>query len=213
MLHRKNFKKLLFFGLLTIILISLYVTILPQPFYEINPTNSTLGFSHIYVINLAYRTDRRHRMETIASFHSLDFDFFTAISKDDNKTLNEYKTIGVGPSHKACYVSHYKVWELIAHHRYESALILEDDVDFEMNISPIMSKVHRDVPADWEMLYLGHCSDEGDGNIFFKLLNWLNKSLIRLFKSKSASLYTCLCHFIFGCLQAIKRNYQYNITD
>jgi len=121
-------------------------------------------------------------METIASFHSLDFDFFTAISKDDNKTLNEYKTSGLGLSHKACYVSHYKVWELIAHHRYESALILEDDVDFEMNISSIMSKVHSDVPADWEMLYLGHCTDEG--NIFFKLHNWLDKSLIRLFKSK-----------------------------
>src|SRR5436305_2043968 len=129
MLHRKNLKKLLSFGLLTIILISLYVTLLPPSllFYEINPT-STLGFSHIYVINLAYRTDRRHRMEAIARFHGLDFDFFTAISKDDNKTLNEYKA-SVGPSHKACYVSHYKVWELIAHNRYENTLILEDDVD------------------------------------------------------------------------------------
>src|ERR1044072_8520191 len=135
MLHRKNLKKLLSFGLLTIILISLYVTILPPSlFYEINPMNSTLGFSHIYVINLAYRTDRRQRMEAIARFHSLDFDFFTAISKDDDKTLNEYKTSGVGPSHKACYVSHYKVWELIAHRRYENTLILEDDVDFEMDI-------------------------------------------------------------------------------
>ncbi|CAI2185943.1 17959_t:CDS:1 [Funneliformis geosporum] len=118
-------------------------------------------------------------MEAIANALSLDFDFFTAISYD-NETLNEYKS-DLSPSHKACYVSHYKVWELIAHQKYESALILEDDVDFEMNISSIVFKVHRDLPVNWEMVYLGHCSNEGD--YFFKFHHWFNKSLYKLFKS------------------------------
>ncbi|CAG8629982.1 1280_t:CDS:1 [Funneliformis caledonium] len=122
-------------------------------------------------------------MEAVANVLSLDFDFFKAIS-NDSETLNEYKS-DLAPSHKACYVSHYKVWELIALQKYESALILEDDVDIEMSISSIVSKVHRDLPGNWEMVYLGHCSDEGD--YFFKFRRMLNPSLYKLFKSNSPS--------------------------
>ncbi|CAG8559710.1 12070_t:CDS:1 [Acaulospora colombiana] len=100
-------------------------------------------------------------MEAVANALNLDFDFFEAISKDDYKTLNEYES-DLAPPQKACYVSHYKVWQLVAQ-RNSSALILEDDVDFEMNISSVMLEILRILPADWEMLYLGHCSQEDFG--------------------------------------------------
>ncbi|CAG8789012.1 4505_t:CDS:2, partial [Gigaspora margarita] len=34
-----------------------------------------------------------------------------------------------------------------------------NDVDMELNITDIMTEVHRYLPNDWDMLYLGHCAD------------------------------------------------------
>ncbi|KAJ1962709.1 hypothetical protein GGI12_002491 [Dipsacomyces acuminosporus] len=49
----------------------------------------------------------------------------------------------------------------------ETALILEDDVDMEIDLrerhAGIMSEIHRRYGRDWDMLYLGHCvSDTGE---------------------------------------------------
>ncbi|CAG8784408.1 5210_t:CDS:1, partial [Acaulospora morrowiae] len=55
------------------------------------------------------------------------------------------------------------VYESIVRNGYNSSLILEDDVDVEMSISSIMTDVHRILPTDWEMLYIGHCSWEKGG--------------------------------------------------
>ncbi|CAG8712580.1 11410_t:CDS:2 [Funneliformis caledonium] len=89
-------------------------------------------------------------MKVIANVFSLDFDFFKAIS-NNSETFNEYKN-DLTPSYKACYVSYYKVWKLIALQKYESALILEENVDIEMSISSIVFKVYCGLPGNWEML-------------------------------------------------------------
>ncbi|RIB23346.1 glycosyltransferase family 25 protein [Gigaspora rosea] len=201
----KNLQIVIIFSIL-INLTFLYILFSPSNnsethFYEFNVTNRTLGFGHIYAINLANRQDRRHRMEAIASSHNLDFEFFTAISKDDYETLNQYKS-DLDPSHKACYVSHYILWELIAHNRYMSALILEDDVDFEMDIVSIMSKVYRVLPADWEMLYIGHCSSEG--SIFFKIRQWFDNSLFQLLKSDTPACAHAYAISYSGALKLLK---------
>ncbi|CAG8535231.1 17522_t:CDS:1, partial [Cetraspora pellucida] len=125
--------------------------------------NSTLGFDHIYVINLEYRTDRREKMEAIANQLNLNFNFFPAVSKYDKKELGNFNSGQLLNSHKACYVSHYKIYQSIIRNGYNSALILEDDVDIEMNIVNIMTDVLLSLPPDWEMLYLGHCSWEMNG--------------------------------------------------
>lgn len=124
--------------------------------------NRTLGFEHIYVINLAYRLDRRARMDAIANSLNLDFDFFPGVSSEDVDILKEYD-FNIAPNHKTCYVSHYRVYESIVQNGYGSALILEDDVDFETNTSSIMREIYRVLPTDWEMFYPGHCTWEGEG--------------------------------------------------
>ncbi|RIA97804.1 hypothetical protein C1645_813686 [Glomus cerebriforme] len=138
----------------------------------------------------------------MANVLDLDFDYFMGIS-NDSKILDEYKS-DLAPSHKACYVSHYKVWELIAYHNYESALILEDDVDFEMDISRIMTKVHRYLPAYWEMLYLGHCSYEGDDDFYVKSHRWLGHYFVGLFKSKAPACTHAYAISSFGASKLLK---------
>ncbi|CAG8769925.1 10362_t:CDS:1, partial [Racocetra fulgida] len=94
--------------------------------YELN---NTLGFSHIYVINLINRQDRREKLEILAKKLNLKFEFFPAVSQDDENELKELevKNSILKPSQIACYLSHYKVYQSIIQHGYDSALILEDD--------------------------------------------------------------------------------------
>ncbi|CAG8676941.1 11349_t:CDS:1, partial [Dentiscutata heterogama] len=127
-------------------------------------SNSTLGFGHIYVINLLSRPDRRKKLETLANKFNLDIEFIPAVSKDDEEAQVDPRS-GLRSTHKACYLSHYRTYKLIEERGYESALILEDDIDIELNIASIMTDIHQIVPSDWEILYLGFCSNwEGWGD-------------------------------------------------
>ncbi|CAG8522927.1 369_t:CDS:1 [Cetraspora pellucida] len=120
--------------------------------------SSTLGFDHIYLINLAKRPDRLEKMKTMVNALNLDVEYFTAISTDDHKTLDRFNNATyMNATHKACFVSHYLIYLSIAYNRYESALILEDDVDIELNITSIMTYIHSVLPSDWDLLYIGHC--------------------------------------------------------
>ncbi|RIB08464.1 glycosyltransferase family 25 protein [Gigaspora rosea] len=131
------------------------------------PFNRTLGFNHIYIIHLKNRIDRRERLEEISSYLGLDFDYFPAISKNDKQILSRYGSADMNLQQKACYLSHYFLYKQIIDKGYNSVLILEDDADFELNITAVIADIYRDLPASWDMLYLGHCF-EGIGELVGK---------------------------------------------
>ncbi|CAG8568775.1 10152_t:CDS:1, partial [Diversispora eburnea] len=145
----------------------LYIYNRPFGFYK-----KTLGFDHIYCINLPSRSDRRGKIDIIAKFHDLDIDFVKAISSKDTETLDRYLTYGVAPQHKACYVSHYKTYELIVSNNYQSALILEDDVDFEVNIKDFLNEIQPFLPINWDMFYLGNCAWDTSNTIYYNGKNY-----------------------------------------
>ncbi|RIB30805.1 hypothetical protein C2G38_2026579 [Gigaspora rosea] len=99
-------------------------------------------------------------MEAIANQLNLNFDYFPAVSKFDRKELEKFNSGKLLTSQKACYISHYKVYQSIIANGYDSALILEDDVDIEMNIVNIMTDILPNLPSGWDLLYLGHCGWE-----------------------------------------------------
>ncbi|RHZ62860.1 hypothetical protein Glove_334g37 [Diversispora epigaea] len=140
-----------------------YLYIYNRPF---GSYNSTLGFDHIYCINLPFRSDRREKINVIAKFHNLDIDFVEAINFKDTKTLKHYSA-SLAPQHKACYASHYKTYELVVSNNYQSALILEDDVDFEINIKDFLNEIQPFLPNDWEMYYLGNCAWDTSNTIYY----------------------------------------------
>ncbi|CAG8837314.1 39955_t:CDS:1 [Gigaspora margarita] len=49
------------------------------------------------------------------------------------------------------------IYSSIIYNRYDSALILEDGVDMELNITSIMTNNHSLLPLDWDLLNIGHC--------------------------------------------------------
>ncbi|RHZ47036.1 hypothetical protein Glove_595g19 [Diversispora epigaea] len=135
--------------------------VLDERILDTKESPSTLGFDHIYVINLDFRIDRKEKIQMIANHHNLDFDIFPAVSNDDIKTLDKYNST-MSSRYKACYVSHYKVYESIVTHGYNSTLILEDDIDMEEDIKKIVEEeVLPYLPENWDLLYLGSCAAGG----------------------------------------------------
>ncbi|CAG8636230.1 12687_t:CDS:1 [Acaulospora colombiana] len=87
---------------------------------------------------------------------NLTFDFFPAVSKFDSKTLKKYNS-SLSDDRKACYAGHYEVYRSIINNGYRNALILEDDVDIELNITSIVHGIYPTLPPNWDLLYVGHC--------------------------------------------------------
>lgn len=54
----------------------------------------------------------------------------------------------------ACALSHYKVYENMLSKGYKKCLVLEDDFLFNPNLHKTFNTIHKDIPHDWEMLYL-----------------------------------------------------------
>ncbi|CAG8443323.1 27575_t:CDS:1 [Dentiscutata erythropus] len=156
-----------------------------KQFINQNFNSTFLGFDHIYVINISSLPGTYERLKLIENKLNLNFEFFPAVSQFDNELLNEFNQSELSSSQKAYYFSHYKIYQSIAQHKYESALILEDDIDFEHNITSIMTEIYQTLSADWEILYLGHCSDwERNSDMYLSENNNNSPSTYKIFKSK-----------------------------
>jgi hypothetical protein len=108
--------------------------------------NSTLDFGKIYVLNLETREDRHDEMALIAAASGLDLTFVAGVN---SKTLEEqslpdvYGTpyIILEPGHLACYRGHANIWRKMIEDDVETALIMEDDIDWDLNVREITPRV------------------------------------------------------------------------
>ncbi|CAG8697988.1 10367_t:CDS:1 [Funneliformis mosseae] len=124
--------------------------------------NKSLFFDKIYVIHLERRDDRKERMTKLFKQLNLDYTFFPAIDADSNEVETYYQQTN-GTLHRAaiaCWLSHLKVYQTIVDNRLQNALIFEDDIDMEMDIEEQLRVITQHLPRYWEMLYIGHCSQE-----------------------------------------------------
>jgi GR25 family glycosyltransferase involved in LPS biosynthesis len=68
--------------------------------------------------------------------------------------LPEYKILSL--SRIACWHSHLSVIQRVSTHRpNEVALILEDDVDMEEDITERLSAIWSLLPSNWDIVFLG----------------------------------------------------------
>ncbi|EGX88667.1 Glycosyl transferase, family 25 [Cordyceps militaris CM01] len=106
-----------------------------------NINNSTLGFEKIYVMGLASRTDRRDGMALQAALSELSIEFIDGPMGDN---ISE-KAIPVGEDGKhleggelGCWRGHINALQEIVRLNISSALVLEDDSDWDVRIRSIM---------------------------------------------------------------------------
>lgn len=82
------------------------------------------------------------------------------------------------PSMVGCWLSHKKSWQYIVDNNIESALILEDDCQFEDDFQKKLQEYTKEIPENWDIVLLGtilECKGDKCG-LFAKLANIMRKN-------------------------------------
>lgn len=136
-------------------------------------SSDVMNLAHIYVINLAKREARRHRMENLAKLLGLEIEIYQAIdgsiltqedlTKYGIKQMPGYQDPYLKRNLKlgeiACFLSHYNIWKQIVKYQYDRVLILEDDVKFTRNFKMIAEEIVEeadDTGIPYDLIYFAH---------------------------------------------------------
>ena len=145
--------------------------------------NQTLGFQKIFALNLPNRVDKRDELSLIAYASDLKIDFIDGVRKQDYENTSIAGMTGtLSPGVVGCYRSHVNVMRKIVDEGIETALIFEDDIDWDVDIKSTMQRLQDPLAAligsmkkdgrprgptpahpwgdnDWDLLYLGACME------------------------------------------------------
>ncbi|CAK1360694.1 hypothetical protein CB0940_06691 [Cercospora beticola] len=106
--------------------------------------NATLGFQKIFVINLASRTDRRDSATLAATLTGMKFEFVEAVTHVDQKFMPPgAEDVDLKEGAAAAWRSHVNILRRIVDENISSALILEDDADWDIRIKSQMRDFAR----------------------------------------------------------------------
>ncbi|KAG4424023.1 hypothetical protein IFR04_002865 [Cadophora malorum] len=101
--------------------------------------NSTLGFQRIFAINMPSRTDRRDAISLAAAVSGMDVDFIEGIGGDSIPEaalppVGSSESVKLSKGIKGSWRSHMNALHQIVHQNLTSALIFEDDVDWDIRL-------------------------------------------------------------------------------
>jgi glycosyl transferase, family 25 len=166
-------------------------------------------FDHIYVITLQRAVERHENIRK--NLDGLDYEFFYGADKKDFsvETLEQegiydkQKAIELHRYNKAmnggqigCAWSHKLVHQDMLDKGYEKVLILEDDVSVNPKGLQLFHDIIRELPPNWELLYLDHAKNTGAGiggtikRSFYHVLKmagalkWSHKTIANLYAKK-----------------------------
>ncbi|KAF2120014.1 hypothetical protein BDV96DRAFT_486075 [Lophiotrema nucula] len=159
----------------------------PKP----KPANATLDFQEIIYLSMPYRTDRQDALSLIASAAGLKLTMFPGVSGDaihekarppllgGGDNLYDWEHDGKPKPALGIWRAHANVWKYMIDNDIQSAFIIEDDVDFDVNVKEIMGNFRwqlqynntirwgEDVEkgwdeecaygCDWDELFVGQC--------------------------------------------------------
>lgn len=140
-----------------------------------NIRNETLGFEKIFAIGMPDRTDRKDTVVVAASYTGLRVDWIPGVAWESitpKARPTKWKIEkGYEPA-LGCWRAHLNVMQRIVSERISSALVFEDDVDWDILVKSQMTEYARGarlfqestslVPRtaygdDWDMLWVGAC--------------------------------------------------------
>ena len=151
--------------------------------------NETLGFGNVYVVNMQKRMDKLDAMKLTASLTGFNFEIIPAVdgSKVSAKVLST--DFPEGDNHDGqigCWRSHLSFAHKIIEHRLASAMIIEDDADWDVALrsqleyvalgsQALLETPKKGAPFSpygdgWDMIWLGHCGSQPINDDFRRFL-------------------------------------------
>ncbi|KAG5981483.1 hypothetical protein E4U54_006638 [Claviceps lovelessii] len=142
--------------------------------------NSTLGFEKVFYISLASRSDRQDMMTMLSSVTNVSLTHQPAANGND--IPDKAKPNGAGglrPGQIGCWRSHADIWKRMVEENIQTAMVVEDDADWDMEIHDIFErfsrhmqvtklgkhtrtayeKKHAPYGLEWDLIYTGSCWD------------------------------------------------------
>lgn len=107
-------------------------------------------FDKIFCINLDHRPGKWEFMEGQFKKYGLKVERFKAINGNPNNLKVPISNGDVG-----CTLSHLGVIKKAKEEKLKSILVLEDDAEFIEGFLGKFKEYYKQVPKDWQMLYLG----------------------------------------------------------
>ncbi|TGJ83237.1 hypothetical protein E0Z10_g5517 [Xylaria hypoxylon] len=139
-------------------------------------TNHTLGFSKIFAIGLPERTDKRDALaltSALTGFHVEFVDGVRGESIPDQAVPFRVDRKALLETNLGSWRGHMNVIRRIVEENIESALILEDDMDWDVRLKTQLKQIAKGArhfmspgkaPSSpygdsWDVLWLGHCGE------------------------------------------------------
>jgi hypothetical protein len=101
------------------------------------PMNKTFGFEKIYVLNMPSRTDKKAEMTIVSHQLGIPFEFVDGVDGVALKPGENHIVAGIW----GCAEGHAKVWQKMLEDRVSSAVVFEDDVDFDLRIHEQLARM------------------------------------------------------------------------
>lgn len=147
-------------------------------------------FEAIYVISLTRRFDRRLATTVMLKNQDIDFEFYDAIDGID-LDKDFVANSGIFASELACRMSHLNVIKLAKQRDLVNVLILEDDAEISRTFSADFAAWSRQVPEDWQLLYLSgnHSTCKEDGKGWYPV----RPNIMRIKHTLTTAAWSCNC--------------------
>jgi glycosyl transferase, family 25 len=137
-------------------------------------------FDHVYVITLERAVERHEHLKK--ELAGLDYELIYGVDKnqfdqtdlanrgvyDDGLAKKHHRySKSMVPGMIGCSWSHRNIYADIIEKKYSNALVLEDDVLIDLENISIFPNIMKELPADWELLYLGYAGREEEKSFSF----------------------------------------------
>lgn len=145
---------------------------MPEPVAAINDLIKQY-FDKVFVLTVPRFKDRHEKVKQ--RLQGISFEFFYGTDKNDldenaigrDYSYNKRNSLAIRqffpPLNKgeiACSLSHRNIYQDMVDNGWKSVLIFEDDVVPDTNTLPSLADCLKELPADWELFYLGYLKNE-----------------------------------------------------
>jgi GR25 family glycosyltransferase involved in LPS biosynthesis len=120
---------------------------------------SDIGFDKAYCVSLKHKDVRRAHAKREFAKIGIAVDFWDAVEgrRIDHKQHSLQHTAGM----VGCFLSHHNIYKHALENGYEKILVLEDDLKPMAGFSVFMKMALKNLPDDWEFIYLGFTHYDG----------------------------------------------------
>lgn len=107
---------------------------------------------NVYVINLDRREERWEHVQNQLKKYNIDVERFSAVDGYEHPKKDE---VDISRGELGCSLSHKQVLEDARKNDYETICVFEDDIIFEDGFEWRFKEYYKQLPEDWEFVYLG----------------------------------------------------------